>query len=557
MFNEEFYPTPIGIVKRMIYPYIKTVFRGEKVIKKMTILEPSAGKGDLLDGITKRSVPAEWERDENGNKYELKPGQQTKFDDYDLKRCTVHCIEREPELQAILKEKGYKVVADDFLDYNSDVLYDLILMNPPFSNGDEHLLHAWNIMYEGDIVCLLNSETLNNPYSERRKLLKHIIEKHGTVEDLGPAFAKSERPTNVNVSLVRLTKKAEKDRFKMEFEEVNKERDYIIDETKIHDAPAIKDTIGNMLIQYERVKEEFITFMKMHEVLRHYGDPLIQRNYDGTKPDSDIVALALHAIKEGNSNKETFSLFCSMMKKEMWGVVFQNLKSISSFNLESIMTSQVRKNWQQFVSEKGEMDFTKENVWKVIEMLFMNRTNILERCIVEAFDLMTTYHKENRMYIEGWKTNDSWKVNRKFILPTGVRYGDYLTSYDLKKYGDRFGLSHHSRDSYSDIDKALAYIIGTSRYTSIGEALERKFQQIGHVKTGDKFDNTCESTFFKIKFWRKGTVHCEFKDVKLWEQFNLRACSQKQWLPPEEESAFRKSQQKEEPKEKQQLLLEI
>jgi len=38
----------------------------------------------------------------------------------------------------------------------------------------------------------------------------------------------------------------------------------------------------------------------------------------------------------------------------------------------------------------------------------------LENAIVEVFEELTKYDNENRFYPEGWKTNDSWKVNKKF-----------------------------------------------------------------------------------------------------------------------------------------------
>ncbi|GAB3731674.1 hypothetical protein GCM10027594_13610 [Hymenobacter agri] len=91
-------------------------------------------------------------------------------------------------------------------------------MNPPFSNGDRHLLKAWDVVAGGgDVVCLLNTETLANPYSETRQLLARLIEDHGTSEALGAVFTEAERPTNVGVSLVRLHKPAKADRLTFEF----------------------------------------------------------------------------------------------------------------------------------------------------------------------------------------------------------------------------------------------------------------------------------------------------------------------------------------------------
>lgn len=97
MFNEEFYPTPKHIISEMVRPY-------KSNISKLTILEPSAGKGDILDYITKEI--------------------------YDYEKPEMYCIEPNKELQYILQEKGYRVIGEDFLNYNGDYFFDLIIMNP-------------------------------------------------------------------------------------------------------------------------------------------------------------------------------------------------------------------------------------------------------------------------------------------------------------------------------------------------------------------------------------------------------------------------------------------
>ena len=54
----------------------------------------------------------------------------------------IDCVEIEPELRAILKAKGFRVVHDDFLTLHTYKHYGLILMNPLFSVGVRHLLKA-------------------------------------------------------------------------------------------------------------------------------------------------------------------------------------------------------------------------------------------------------------------------------------------------------------------------------------------------------------------------------------------------------------------------------
>ena len=92
----------------------------------------------------------------------------------------LYAIEKSPELQGVLKSKGYSVIHDDFLTYSDALSFDVVFMNPPFSNADEHFLKAWDVVADGGtVVCLMNWETIANPYSEKRKLVASIIEKHG------------------------------------------------------------------------------------------------------------------------------------------------------------------------------------------------------------------------------------------------------------------------------------------------------------------------------------------------------------------------------------------
>ena len=179
MYNASFYPTPPEVAEKMLAKVGKLYER--------SILEPSAGKGDLADAAV---------------------GKLDRY--YNRCREVVHCIEIEPELQAAIRGKGYPLVGTDFLTFWPDEKYDLIIMNPPFANGEAHLLHAWEILDHGDIVCLLNEQTLLNPCTSNRKLLATIIEEHGEVEHLGSCFAEDAlRKTQVRVSMVHLRKKRE------------------------------------------------------------------------------------------------------------------------------------------------------------------------------------------------------------------------------------------------------------------------------------------------------------------------------------------------------------
>jgi len=57
------------------------------------------------------------------------------------------------------------------------------------------------------------------------------------------------------------------------------------------------------------------------------------------------------------------------------------------------------------------------------------------------------------------------------------------------------------------------------------DALKDKWQQTR--ASGAK----CESTFFEIRYYMKGTLHLYFRDERLWNQFNILAAKGRNWLP--------------------------
>ena len=120
--NSGFYPTPSKLAGKMLSCVDwKNVF---------SILEPSAGKGDLADAVSAFARS-------------YRNGHRISFNENDT---YIDCIERDSDLAALLRGKGLHVVHDDFLTFRSFKQYDLCIMNPPFDSGDEHLLHALSLM---------------------------------------------------------------------------------------------------------------------------------------------------------------------------------------------------------------------------------------------------------------------------------------------------------------------------------------------------------------------------------------------------------------------------
>ena len=150
--SEDYYPTPES--------FLKEITMGMDWEQIEYVLEPSAGKGNIVEHVIT------CKRDWSTIKHRWRKS-----------AVDIDCIEIEPELRAILKDKEFRVVHDDFLTFHTYKHYDLIFMNPPFSQGARHLLKAIEVqsLSGGGIICILNAETLRNTYTlERQELTQKL-----------------------------------------------------------------------------------------------------------------------------------------------------------------------------------------------------------------------------------------------------------------------------------------------------------------------------------------------------------------------------------------------
>jgi hypothetical protein len=190
MFDKNFYPTPKHIIAKML----------EGVnLSDILILEPSAGKGNILDFIVERGLEYSTYNPE-AHKLEI----QNKL----------YCIEKNPDLQNVLRGKGFNVIDSDFLTHVSERTYNLIVMNPPFDHAVKHFLKAFEISNGAEIRCIFNRETIDNTCTKERELLQEIMKQHNVKpEYLGKCFSDSERRTAVEVALIKIPKRERETRF--------------------------------------------------------------------------------------------------------------------------------------------------------------------------------------------------------------------------------------------------------------------------------------------------------------------------------------------------------
>lgn len=485
MFDDEFFPTPTFVIRKMLEPYLERMAwsrsdtRGKRYISN--VLDPSAGAGAIL----------KWLKNERGQ---------------------YHCpklmaIELSPQLAAIVQAEKFDLIANDFLSFVPEGRIDLIVMNPPFSNGDEHLLHAWNILKDGDIVCLLNAETIRNPHTKRRQTLAKVIEDHGSVEFLGPAFERAERPTDCEIAMVRLTKvqpESEKLNFDFMPADETSEAGFTNAEVETGTDLAKPDLVGAIVRQYEMSKEAFGDVLRARAKLRFFTRACTKDPWD----------VAMKALERGRTDEDAFDAYREMIRAGFWEHCFRSLK------MEKYLTKGLMEKVQLFVEQQGKMAFTKENIAKMLETMMLNRHAIMQQAVEAIFDEMTKYHEENRVHPEGWKSNESWKVTRKVVMP-------FYIDATWSSQGIRIASGRHRE--VADIDKVMCYLSG--------QALEDVVTIYDAVNKLPRDVNMTHSTFFKIRGFKKGTIHLEFLDEKLWNRFNIEACKGKGWIGQQKERA--------------------
>jgi len=452
MFNKNFFPTPNEVIQNMNFGL---------EIKGKVVLEPSAGKGNIVDYINGQGVK------------------------------DVLTFEKEPDLATILKQKSTFMGFDFLEEANKDELshIDLIIANPPFDHADKHILKMWQVAPEGcQIISLCNMKTIENGFSRTRRQLEHLINEHGDIENLGHCFSTSERKTNVEVSMIKL--------FKPVVSNYDKFEGFLMDQD---DEPQ-----GNGIMPYNEIRaivqnyvgavEQFDEMKKSVEKLNDYAKPI------GASGGFNYSVIYGDTITDQNS-------FAKALQKTAWKHVFNKMK------IEKFVTSGVMRKVNEFVEKQSRYPFTMKNIYKMIDIIIQTREQTFNQSIIEVFDKITKHHHENRYEIEGWKTNKSYLVGKKFIL-------DWVTGFNFSG-GMEFKYNGNV-DKIVDFQKALNFLTGhniqvQSRY------------DLKDLEFGKWFD----WGYFQCKGFKKGTLHVKFKDDQVWEQFNRKVAEIKGFQLPE------------------------
>ena len=485
MFNNEFYPTPEKLIDKMLEGIDFTIVN--------TVLEPSAGKGDIIDKVIDKFKHA---RSAYYNR-------ETNFD--------IDTIEIDDNLRYILEGKKYRVVHNDFLTYNTYKKYDIIVMNPPFSNGDKHLLKAIEMQKTGGkIVCLLNAETLNNPYTITRKdLVRKLDELNAEIEYIEDAFIDAERKAYVEVALIKIDiPKAEYD--SIIIDELRQEEQHKEYTTYNSNNIINADFIKGIIEQYNFEIKAGLKLIAEYKVL----EPLMLNDIKNKKYAKPTLKLETDYRDDCDSTLE--NSYIKQIRMKYWKALFMSDQFMGLF------TSNLRKKYMEKINELKDYDFSAYNIYNIRIQLNKEMVKGVEDTIIDLFEEFSHKHNwydetsNNIHYYNGWKTNKAWKINKKVIIPLNA-YRDY--------FDKRFDPDYSVKGKLSDIEKVFNYLDG-----GITEDIDLHYV----LQYAEKMGQTkkIRLKYFLATFYKKGTCHIEFTNEELLHKFNLFGSQRKQWIPP-------------------------
>jgi hypothetical protein len=462
IFARDFYPTPPEVAAEMLDPYD---LRGK------VVLEPSAGSGNLVGACLERGAEE-----------------------------VIWCEAEEPLRQILSGITGATPLwpAEDCLLITSDQVshVDLIVMNPPFSADERHILHAWDIAPPGcEIVSLCNWNTVNDNRWRTRQELAQLIESYGSSVNLGAAFAEAERATDASIGLVRLTKPGK--RADEEFE------GFFL-------GPDEVEAQGEGLIPYRRSRD------------------LVNRYVEACKIYDEQVEAAgrLHTVLDGLFGKKlgmqitvegapiARNRFRRDLQKSAWKHVF------AEFLPTKMATSQLAEDINAFVERQSHIPFTERNLFRMLQVVAGTHDQRIDRAVEEVIDKLTRHSKDNRWSVPGWATNAPSMLNMKMVFPWMA---------EVSWRGDTVSIARSRADFYDvqDLIKALCWITG------------RDYEEVGHPSGETANYDRLEPGkwhdwgFFEFRAYKKGTVHLKFKNRDDWAAINKRYARIKGLVLPE------------------------
>lgn len=494
MTDYQLYPSSLSLAKKAWEKFQNKDF--------VRILEPSAGNGDLLKGM--KGFGSQWSR-------------QTPVD-----VCEID-IERHPTLRSL---PGVSVVGMNFMEFGGGAIYSHIIMNPPFAQGAQHVLKAWECLFDGEIVAIINAETVRNPFSRERQHLVRLIEQHGNVEFMEEAFIGDDvkRETNVEVALVYLRKQSYvgEDIVGTVLSGLHEEDE----KAKAERLASGYQQPQELMIPSTAIENYVLTFNAAVASMRESVMAESRSNYYRS-----LIGQTMAEITSQSKTETVAGAWRDWVKTQI-GERYLDLKDrawtnlLRSTNVVSKLSSNAQKRMEASFNDIKTLEFSVVNIHGFLLGLMENQGGIIREMACDVFDLICRYHTDNVVFYKGWVSNSKHRSfgmrlkKSRFVIPGNMNYAGSTN------------LSYEAQRRLADFDRVLAVLDGKDQPdVSLVDVFNRHGRELAQ---GERVS----SSYMDVRLYPKaGTIHFFPRSQELMDKLNRLVGEFRQWLPPQTETA--------------------
>lgn len=482
---EDFYPTPQPLIEKML--------EGVDLESVEEILDLGAGTGDIAQYIVEAKERRYYHR---------------------RAAAKVDVVELNPDFQHILRGKGFRLVHDDILTFQTHKVYDLVVANFPFSIGAECLQKAISLLEKsgGQLRCLVNAETIRNPYTNLRATVARKLEDlRAEVEYLQGEFEDAERQTEVEVALVKLS--VERPEAPSIILDTLKRAQEVHAEEAQASHLVGTDFTAALVGSFNVECQTGIKIIDEYFALKPYISNRFRRADETYDYSKELIELNVEGAYKTKSSY--INCYLAGVRHKYWELLIHDPR------FHGVYTSNILSELSSKLDELKGYDFTPFNIQALIEEMNGKIVAGIEASILALFDKLSrkfaydeSIQSGNVWYFNGWKTNKAHKINKKVILPMNG-----ICSWTNK-------LEFRIHEELSDMVKVFNYL--SEDKADVSRLV------CGACEYADRYQDFSgmDMRYFDITLYKKGTAHIKFKDQRLLDKFNIFGSQRKGWLPP-------------------------
>lgn len=484
----QWYPTPLELGRRAWAKFQNRNF--------VRVLEPSAGDGALI------KAHPHWE---SGGYYRLPP---------------IDAIEMDLSKHDAIRSCGAQVVGLDFMSFGNGAMYSHCILNPPFRFGAQHVLKAWEILWDGELVAIINAETLRNPYSKERQMLWRLIHEHGEVEYIQDAFKGSDvvREADVVIALVYLKKEAnlDADIFNELLDDLSVDGEtgagLAGEYRQAYEVALPSSQIENRVATFNAAVRAMQAAVFSEAKAMHYAKLLgktMAEHIDQKGAKAEQVETVTYV-------KTQIAERYGKLKDAAWAGILR------SSNVTSRLSSKAQSRIEKDFERIKKLDFTCQTIYGFLVGIVESQGQIQLDMACDVFDSISQHHTDNTSWYMGWKSNDKHRTcGRKikltrFVIPRNRCWADSLDWDAMQRL--------------RDFDKVFAMLDGKA---APEVSLESLFSNhLRELKNGARLSGS----YFDVRYY-PGVETIHFfpnKKKNLVDRLNRLVGKHRQWIPPQD-----------------------